>query len=171
MAADVVEPVRESDKIKILCNESENINAESDTGDSSKLFFKCCSKKCSVMVCINCYSVFHKSCSDRAVKKLQKLDDYKVICCEGVKPLINTDQISKLQMENNLLKKLLLEMEDKNTILKENNGLLLDKIKYLQDKKTTTKTDIKTVNISKPVSQKIPEGQSRQSPVSLTVLS
>lgn len=170
MATKLVQPDKESDNINNFCNEDENINNESDTtSDTSKLLFKCCAKKCSVVVCINCYSVFHKSCSERILnnKKLQKIDDNKVICCEGVNPLSynSNDQNVKFQMEINLLKKLLLEMEDKNTILKENNGLLLDKIKYLQEKKTAVKTDGRNIN-SQPVVQKTSADQPGHSSVS-----
>ena len=99
--------------------------------ETEELKFKCCGKKCAVMVCVNCYSVFHNSCSTRL--KIKKLDETKVICCElnPMEQKIIDINYKKLELELQLVKKLMAEMEDKNNILKENNRLLLEKITTL----------------------------------------
>lgn len=75
---------------------------------------KCCGKPCAVNVCVNCFGVFHKSCSKRV--HLTYLSKNTVICCkknseEGQDiPVaysceVTTASIDKLTTENLLLKR------------------------------------------------------------------
>lgn len=101
---------------------------------------KCCKKPCSVLVCVNCFSVFHKSCAGR-MQNLEYIGDGRVKCCEKV---INEKEENlykdHYKMEISYLKKLLEEVIDKNNILKMNNQLLNDKICRLEGEKAAQKT-------------------------------
>lgn len=119
--------------------------------DLSERNFKCCVKqKVKIAVCIHCGNVFHRSCMER--KNYIIIDDSRVICCEVSKQDSNSDQdsignthtqgntenlIQKLQCENQLLKKIIKEKDEKYDLLIENKHLLEDKIEYLtsSDKK------------------------------------
>lgn len=109
-------------------DENGKILGTNDAKKGGECAARCCGKKCGVVVCVNCFSIYHKSCGNR-MSKLQKIGGSKVICCETKKEDlgIQTGIIDKLQLENSLLKRLLSEMEDKNHILKENNRLLIER--------------------------------------------
>ncbi|KAG5888734.1 hypothetical protein JTB14_023809 [Gonioctena quinquepunctata] len=80
--------------------------------------------------CVKCKEVFHPSCFKQSCQR-------KNVICEH----ITTDDRNQsykpsnecsLEKENNLLKRIIEEMESKNSILHENCNLLKDKISYLQ---------------------------------------
>lgn len=112
--------------------------------------YKCCKNKLiSVVVCIYCGSVYHKSCSDR--KNLCIIDETRINCCRSSNPEtkcnittqessnenddIESNIIEWLRNENKLLKNLLAEKDEKYAILLENKKLLDEKIVYLSDHK------------------------------------
>ena len=81
----------------------------------------------------SCLSIYHRSCAERLTLKV--IDCNKVICCGKENTQITVDHEpankEKMDLEINYLKKLLEEMEEKISVLKENNTLLKDKIAYL----------------------------------------
>lgn len=93
-------------------------SCDSDAPD--KVPFKCCKKKVSsVALCIKCGSIFHKSCAKRDwANEINFIDKNRLVCC-GNDSEVKSDVLSK-DLEISLLKKLLIEMEDKNRILQEN---------------------------------------------------
>lgn len=114
----------ESDSASLSSKLGSENNAENSEKckNSENSVTGCCGKECRVMVCVNCFLIYHKSCSKR-IGKLHKIDENRVICCEGKKERLIEEQ---LKLENDLLRRLVAEMEDKNNILKENNRLLLE---------------------------------------------
>lgn len=134
MASDVEANKNAEDKsVEKSMEKRESNRTSSNKGERDPLTI-CCSKKCTVLVCVNCYSLFHKSCSERMGKKLQKVDEHKVICCEKENIFFDSREVHKLQIENRLLSKLITEIEDKNAVLKENNRLLQEKMEGKVDK-------------------------------------
>lgn len=115
---------------------------------STDVKFRCCSKKCTVYVCVRCFATYHISCGARF--KFTELDGNKVICCpsqsdgdggsggssSGVAAqtadITPVDSDDRFVMQITLLKKLVDEISDKNTILKDCNDLLRDKIKLME---------------------------------------
>lgn len=110
--------------------------------------FKCCARKvCRAYFCINCDEIYHGSCAKR--KNIKFLSRSRVLCCDlPPKSLTTNSRVEKeesirIKCENDklkneivLLNKLISEMSDKNSILKENNLLLAQKIQNLEkDKK------------------------------------
>ncbi|KAG5871277.1 hypothetical protein JTB14_037299 [Gonioctena quinquepunctata] len=123
--------------------------SEHKTGNGViKIHFKCCStknKRNSTLVCIKWFSFFHVSCVGR-MSKITKIDDSKVICCDGTGFVGLITQ--KFQNEITLLRKLIFELEEKSHILKENNGLLLERIAHFEAKKACT-VQIDTTHLQK----------------------
>lgn len=111
--------------------------------------FKCCVKKTTkAVVCIQCGNIFHRSCMER--KNYKIIDESRIICCtlndngNSKVPDLKEDTTSKdyaerITIENNLLKRLIKEQEEKFMILLENKRLLEDKVRYLTEanKKST----------------------------------
>ena len=114
-------------------------DSESSSKNAKKSGFKCCVKKnCSVCVCINCFSIYHNSCVKKMGRIKKVIDDTKIECCTPAKVAGNGEIIevykveqSKLNMEIQYLKQLLEELNDKNNILKQNNGLLVERINQM----------------------------------------
>lgn len=109
--------------------------------------YKCCrTKPYSSVTCISCGAVYHISCANR-IKYIQ-IDESRIKCCDTpVNPsgINNVDlnradaetseiftKVKLLEQENDFLRQIYEQVEDKNHILKENNGLLVEKIQYLQ---------------------------------------
>ncbi|KAG5897746.1 hypothetical protein JTB14_009631 [Gonioctena quinquepunctata] len=113
-------------KSKLENNEN---NSEKKTTDSVKS--NCTKKGSRVLVCINCYGYYHRSC-----------DSHKIVCCDQ-KPHScvqhSSDPDINLKMENTLLKELIAEVRNNNYVLRENNGLLLQRIRDLEEKVMTQK--------------------------------
>ena len=106
--------------------ESEELDSNSapKNGENNEFKFKCCAKKCTVMIRLNCHSVFHNSCSERSANKFKIIGNGKVMCCEINNEVNKTSiksELQKAKLEIEYLKKLVEEMTNKNTILKENN--------------------------------------------------
>lgn len=108
----------------------------SESGDETSELMRCCAKKCAVNVCVHCFAIYHKSCSDRN-KKVKYIGDNKVICCvasenggdEGMAD--NTrKEVNTLLGENELLRRIIKEMSDKNSLLSENKKLIEEKLEY-----------------------------------------
>lgn len=107
------------------------------SGSEWDLKYKCCGRECRVYQCINCRSMFHKSCADR-LKNIKVVGDCKIECCEP-KTITGEDkdfeitilklksENERLQMENRYLRELVEETKDKNYILKQNNELWKDR--------------------------------------------
>ncbi|KAG5885529.1 hypothetical protein JTB14_022018 [Gonioctena quinquepunctata] len=66
--------------------------------------------------------------------KVKIIDSTKVICCEGDYNYEEILETQKTNVEITYLKKLLVEVQDKNEILKENNFMLLQRIKETEQK-------------------------------------
>ncbi|XP_050303664.1 uncharacterized protein LOC126741310 [Anthonomus grandis grandis] len=81
---------------------------------SNKIKFFCCkTKQTSAIICVQCGRVYHKSCAYRDwAEKIRFLDETRVECLEH--DLTST--------------------ESKNEILCENNGLLREKVEFLEGK-------------------------------------
>lgn len=145
--------------------ESESSKKSGKTGSkNTECVFKCCGKKCSVVVCRNCDTPYHKSCSTR-LPNITPVSGGKVECC----PSINTNQDKaekyagqksdpneeadinvkheneKLRIEVEYLKMLVREITEKNEILKENNQLLIQRINTVS-RSNTKKIPDKEVN-------------------------
>lgn len=118
--------------------------------EKSSDVMRCCGKECRIYVCIECYSLFHKSCADR-MKGLKILDENKVICCKtsdkaGNKNNVNNGdtketeletlklltKCEKMEIENRYLRELVEETKDKNNILKLNNELLINRMESIE---------------------------------------
>lgn len=109
------------------------VNVSDEIGEKEPKMKCCATKDVSVYVCINCLSMFHKSCLKRC-PYIKVINENRVVCCQNISSNKLTEtQVDKIMMENNYLKQLINEMQDKNNILKVNNGLLLDKIKFLEN--------------------------------------
>lgn len=95
--------------------------------------YKCCKTKlASVVVCVNCGDLYHRSCLER--KTSTNITDTRFECCEskvtsGNKYPKNSEN-EQLLLENDLLRKLNKEMEDKNNLLYENKRFLEEKISF-----------------------------------------
>lgn len=100
--------------------------------------FKCCQKRNTVLVCIRCYNVYHPSCANR-IAHLKVIEGHKVVCCRKDVEELSKDKLTPMNSSEStvhlqgLYEKLISEIEDKNLILKENNNLLKDKIKFLEN--------------------------------------
>lgn len=112
----------------------------------TKKFFKCCSRPCKVLVCKNCDTFYHEGCVKR-MKNIIYKSDTVIICCQQDETNVDEKEdvnihetwvsdakISKLEMENLYLKQLIHEIQDKNSILHQNNFLLSEKINDMKSK-------------------------------------
>ena len=65
---------------------------------------KCCrTRKCTVVVCVNCYAVFHRSCIERSTN-IVFIRKGQVMCCSST-ATANTDSGS--EKENGILRELI----------------------------------------------------------------
>ncbi|KAG5873200.1 hypothetical protein JTB14_013360 [Gonioctena quinquepunctata] len=94
---------------------------------NNKANYTCCkTNQCSTIICVNCGAAFHKSCSERV--KFTSVDDTRIKCCEvKITDDDENSQLTATKRENVLLQSLYWQAE-KNTILRENNALLVEKI-------------------------------------------
>lgn len=124
--------------------------------------YRCCKgKPHKCITCIKCGSVYHKSCANR-YSHFKIIDASRLVCCDAQSEIgdsiqeqtqaggrdteksikdqadehevnpITCMQIDHLKRENELLIELMKQSEEKNHILRQNNGLLLEKIASLQ---------------------------------------
>ncbi|EFA11756.1 hypothetical protein TcasGA2_TC004327 [Tribolium castaneum] len=80
-------------------------------------------------------AVYQKSCVEK--KNFVLIDEAKISCCQGkaYSEKNNTNELSeKLLIENNFLKQLLKEVEEKNELFKENNLIVKENNVLLQEK-------------------------------------
>lgn len=144
-------------------------DCESESGAKDEKFigFQCCVKKnCSVCVCINCFAIYHSSCVKRNGKIKTIIDDTKIVCCnsdlagsESYESKLFKIEKEKMNMEIEYLKKLLEEISEKNDILLQNNGLLIEKIANLengQQKQTFISTDSEKLTVPRLNSSTMP---------------
>lgn len=97
-----------------------------------KSVLKCCKKKTSAVVCVNCGGVFHKSCATRDwAGKVKFIDETRLICCEVESEV--KDRVS-VDMEIGYLKRLVSELEKKNILLEENASLWKVRYEALEEK-------------------------------------
>lgn len=100
--------------------------------------FKCCqSKTTKNIVCIKCGNIYHLSCAVKNKLKCVKICDSRIVCaeCELLDSQTTSNEaIIKLKTENEFLKKILKEKEDKYNLLLSNNDLLTQNNRLLQDK-------------------------------------
>lgn len=110
--------------------------AESEDGSSDReknKAFKCCKTKlASVVVCVNCGDLYHRSCLER--KTATSIADTRFECCESKITSKNKNPKNgdndQLIIENDLLRRLNKEMEDKNNLLYENKRFLEEKVSF-----------------------------------------
>lgn len=116
--------------------------SESGAKDGKTPGFQCCvKKKCNVCVCINCSAIYHNSCVKRMGKIKRIIDETKIVCCtsedwagnDKIESKLFEIEKAKMSIEIEYLKKLLNESADKNNILKQNNGLLIERIANLEN--------------------------------------
>lgn len=123
-----------------------------------KLPFKCCkTKSTSVLVCINCGCLYHRSCLQRKI--VFKKDDPRIRCCDrqsevpsveiseedGSKVASGSeteDNLLKKEVEYVYLKKLLYECEEKNKVLQRNIDLLYENKSLLEEKINVLKQEV-----------------------------
>lgn len=99
-----------------------------------------------MLVCKNCDTFYHEGCVKR-MKNIIYKSDTVIICCQQDETNVDEKEdvnihetwvsdakISKLEMENLYLKQLIHEIQDKNSILHQNNFLLLEKINDMKSK-------------------------------------
>lgn len=91
-----------------------------------KTYLKCCkTKSFACAVCIVCGEAFHKSCAVRdGPEKLKFIDETRVICCQDSE-VSASNELKDVQIQ--LLRRILSEMEEKNSILQENVELWKEK--------------------------------------------
>lgn len=113
---------------------SENVSENGEETAENAGVMKCCGKRNSVYVCVNCLGITHKSCAKRMSSNLKVNDDgVTAICCDRPSEAIRRDEeVKKMSMEIEYLKRLVAEMMDKNDILKLSNGLLMEKTRRLE---------------------------------------
>lgn len=129
--------------------ESEDERSELEKKNS----YKCCkNKSTSVVVCVNCGDLYHRSCLKRKTGK--EITGAIFVCCESAttSETSNTSEVNKEQLliENKLLKKLISEMEDKNRLLQENKRLIEEKLENYREalKKCQQKMETPHININ-----------------------
>lgn len=125
-------------------NERDGDETSNCSETTTEKLFKCCSKQCKVMMCMNCESFFHEGCVRRMKNAVYKSDSL-IICCQQnqtseKKDVNNSEQevselkLSKLELENSYLKQIIHEIQGKNSILLQNNSLLLEKINVMESR-------------------------------------
>lgn len=101
---------------------------ESDSLEVPKKTFKCCKTKViTSVVCVNCGNSYHRSCLKRDFPNLiSESGDARINCCDLTQDgnKLRQLEIKNLELENELLKKLLKENEEKYKLLLENKCLL-----------------------------------------------
>lgn len=109
--------------------------------------YKCCKgKPYGSITCVQCGAVYHQSCAARSIgTKFSQIDESRLICCkqgrnngEDKTAATNsgdaTTDVHKfrlLEQENLFIREICAQIEKKNTILKENNSLLVEENKQL----------------------------------------
>lgn len=148
---------------------------DGELGDQ-KLPFKCCkSKVTSVLVCINCGNLYHRSCLQRKIDF--KKDDPRIKCCNKQPKVpsieVNTEdnleveeepkgactdhvRMDRSETENFYLKKLLCESEEKNKILQRNIQLLYENKTLLEEKVNQLKEEINNQGMTKSSHSEVP---------------
>ena len=145
--------------------------------DPKSVKMRCCVQKDSATsVCINCYGLYHNSCMKR-MQNIHHLGGNKIACCE-----VSEEDDENPNTATRYLKLLLGEVQDKNKVLQLNNSLLLDKIRYLEEKlrdssesmkieqekncvhiNITNEPEIKSDNITRQLSNKTETSQEEYS--------
>lgn len=76
---------------------------------------KCCGKNNSYVSCIQCNTVYHKSCADRSIEtgKFAKVGKNKVVCCESACSCQHNLKIKELSNEISSLKTIIATLVDK----------------------------------------------------------
>jgi len=87
------------------------------------------------VTCDKCKAYFHKSCMERNHKTCKTINMQD----EGNKVEENNKE-EFYQTEISLLKRIIRELEEKNSILIENSALLREKVEYLEKARLTSKT-------------------------------
>lgn len=142
-----------------MAGDSECLSDCPSESDEKAIKMKCCvTKDVSVLVCIRCYAVFHKSCAKR-IQNVRIFSDHRVVCsdCEakngGSQSQVNENinkgnsSVDTVLLENSYLKQILKEVQEKNDVLQLNNKLLLDRIRFEESIKKSTR--IQNQNIHK----------------------
>ncbi|XP_045468054.1 uncharacterized protein LOC123676288 [Harmonia axyridis] len=115
-----------------------NDGLSSQSGDENYqkevLKVKCCGREQSVFVCVNCLRVIHKGCAKK-MSGLEIISEGNVKCCENIYNGNSETSQQLVNLENDYLKKLITEIQDKNNVLTLSNKLLLEKIKLLEEGK------------------------------------
>ncbi|CAH0546775.1 unnamed protein product [Brassicogethes aeneus] len=100
--------------------------------------FKCCKNRQSKsLTCIQCGSVYHRGCAKKSLEnRFTAIDDSRMVCCSNLDnkgevsvAVLYQQKVEALLNEIDLWKKLFAQSEEKNSILKLNNGLLLESLK------------------------------------------
>lgn len=100
--------------------------------------YKCCSKVCKSLICVNCLGLYHKSCARRA-SNIKFNEDSTITCCPNLTNINNPNnstneaELERLKLENQYLKQLLLEKDEINQLLRDKNELLEYKIRTVED--------------------------------------
>lgn len=105
--------------------------------NASKIVCKHCDKVVvNYVKCIKCDQFYHPSCLVQSAQSKSKNCRHEVqeVDKESLKVMENETASNVLEVENNLLKRIIKEMESKYDILAENCELLKGKIDYLNEK-------------------------------------
>lgn len=131
-------------------DEDEPSDAFNDREDV-KIYYKCCAKKlCKSVICVNCNACYHTSCAKNSTN-IKNIGGNRVVCCD--KKLNDSHQkIIELEENAKYLKEILLEVRGRNSALELANKLLLEKIKYLEDKSVATNAEQCEVKIKQSYS-------------------
>lgn len=146
----------------------ENNELNSDLKNSD--VFKCCGKKATSIVCKRCLGIFHPSCVNRTSKIKRSEGGTIIVCAECDDRTPNPNEIVSYKYQIDYLKNELLlknriikEMEDKNNllcenilILKENNGLLVEKMQRMH----------LDMSVNKPEKRNVLKSQQQQQTIS-----
>ena len=99
---------------QVLCISNMASSEQFSGVSSNKMCFKCCkNKEFNYFYCVNCLSVFHKSCLLRSNKNSIKfLSDNKIKCCDSISSddeiniiPIYEEKISELKEETDQMRK------------------------------------------------------------------
>ena len=124
-------------------------NEDVDDPDAPKKAFKCCKTKgTTIVVCVNCGNVYHRSCIKRDLPEIINIKgDVRFECCKS-KVVRPEEDIKKLKYEKEMLERLLKESDEKyklllenNKLLKDNNNLLIKNNQVLEEKIVTIQKD------------------------------
>lgn len=124
-------------------SESDSIASKSGNVGESIVYYKCHPKSVAKTVyCISCHAIQHRSCAERSAVNF--VSETAINCCGGNVDKCDKDK-ERLEMQVELLNRLIDEMRDKNEVLKLNNGLLLQRIQYLEESRNVKKNVNKQV--------------------------